>query len=67
MARGTGLFVIDPPVNRKVILTLKCFYNFLKFAVENHFENHTWLVANSSLTCCLGEKERIQAFGMQGT
>lgn len=36
-------------------------YSFLKFAVENHTENHTWLVANrGDLTYWLGGKKKIE-------
>lgn len=45
------------------------FYSFLKFAVENHTENHTWLVANrGDLTYWLEEKKiegKSKGFGLK--
>lgn len=51
------------------LLVLVSSYSFLKFAVENHTENHTWLVANrGDLTYWLGEKKKrgeIQRFWLK--
>lgn len=52
------------------LLVLVSFYSFLKFAVENHTENHTWLVAKcGDLTYWLGGKKKnrgeIQGFWLK--